>query len=250
MKILDYKAILCDIGGVLYSGDKAIAGAIEAVKEIKKHYPIRFLTNTTQKTSEGVVQKLRSLGFDIKKEEVITALDITKMFLQQQQSNAYFLLTDEALTFFDDLQYEKEEYVIVGDAQENFSYNNLNTAFRKLYAGSKLVAIAKNRYFQDKDGLSMDAGCFVAALEYASLQEARILGKPSREFFHLACEDMGVKPSECIMIGDDIEGDVKGAQDAGIKGVLVKTGKFSPKDLERGIEPDLVLDSIADLLAV
>ncbi len=250
MNGLRYKAILCDIGGVLYSGDKAIVGAVEAIKEIKKHYPVRFLTNTTQKTSEGVVRKLRSLGFEIDKKEVITALDITKMFLQQQRSNAYFLLTDEALAFFDDLKYEKEEYVIVGDAQENFSYKNLNTAFRKLHAGSKLVAIAKNRYFQDKDGLSMDAGCFVAALEYASMQEARILGKPSREFFHLACEDMGVSPAECIMIGDDIEGDVKGAQNAGIKGVLVKTGKFSSKDLERDIKPDLIIDSIVDLLAV
>ena len=250
MKTLQYKAILCDIGGVLYTGDEAIEGAVEAVREIKKHYPIRFLTNTTQKTSEGVVKKLQSLGFEIEKKEVITALDITKMFLQQERSNAYFLLTNEALSFFDDLAFEREKYVIVGDAQENFSYTNLNTAFRKLHSGSELIAIAKNRYFQDKDGLSMDAGCFVAALEYASMQDARILGKPSREFFHLACEDMGVRPEECIMIGDDIEGDIKGAQDAGIKGVLVKTGKFTPKDLKRGIEPDLVLDSIADLLAV
>ncbi len=250
MKGLEYKAILCDIGGVLYSGDIAIDGAIETIKKIRKRYPVRFLTNTTQKTSDGVLQKLKELGFEIDKEEIITALDIAKMFLREQRANAYFLLTDEALHFFDDLTYENEDYVIVGDAQENFSYKNLNTAFRKLHDGSKLVAIAKNRYFQDKEGLSMDAGCFVVALEYASRQEAQILGKPSKEFFHLACKDMGVDPNECIMIGDDIEGDVKGAQDAGIKGVLVKTGKFDPKDLSRGIEPDLILDSIADLLGV
>jgi len=247
MSIPKFKAILCDIGGVLYSGDRAIEGAIEAIDRLKESYPIRFLTNTTQKTSQGVLEKLLKLGFNITQQEIITALDITKMYLKKEQSNGYFLLTDEAKAFFDDLDFKDERFVVVGDAQQNFTYENLNSAFRRLQNGAKLIAIAKNRYFKDGDMLSMDAGCFVVALEYASMQEAKILGKPSREFFHLACEDMGVSPNECIMIGDDIEGDIKGAKDAGIKAVLVKTGKFSPKDLQRGIKPDAIIESIAEL---
>ncbi len=247
MKKLDFKAVLCDIGGVLYVDDTPIEGAIEAVRAIKMRYPMRFVTNTTQKTAADVVRKLQQMGFEITPEEVITALDVTKMFLEKERSNAYFLLTDEAKRFFDELEFEDERFVVVGDAQHNFSYENLNRAFRRLHAGARLVAIAKNRYFKEKDGLSMDAGCFVAALEYASLQEARLIGKPSKEFFELACADMGVRPFECIMIGDDIESDVAGAQRAGIAGVLVRTGKFSPDDLTRGFTPDLVVNSIADL---
>ncbi len=241
------EAVLCDIGGVLYVGNKPIEGAIEAVKKIKKHYPIRFLTNTTQKTSAQVVTKLQDFGFEIDAHEVITALDVTKMFLKSKKSSAKFLLTDDALSFFDDMKEEyKQKYVVVGDAQENFSYANLNAAFRTLNKGAQLVAIAKNRYFKDDDNeLSMDAGCFVSALEYASAQKAMLIGKPSEAFYHLACEDMGVSPKRCIMIGDDIEGDVGGAQAAGLKAVLVKTGKFAPKDLEQGITPDRVVESIA-----
>jgi len=240
------KAILCDIGGVLYVGEKPIEGAVEAVANLKKKYPIRFLTNTTQKTSQQVVATLQKMGFDIVPQEVITALDVTKMFLQKEKSYAEFLLTDDALHFFDDLEHYPRKYVVVGDAQENFNYKNLNQAFRRLMHGSELVAIAQNRYFKDKDNeLSMDAGCFVRALEYASGKNAALIGKPSKAFYTLACEELGFLPSECMMIGDDIEGDIQGAQNAGIKATLVQTGKFSQKDLDEGIDPDYVVKSIA-----
>ena len=242
------KAVLCDIGGVLYVGDVPIEGAIEAVKRLKEHYPIRFLTNTTQKTSAQVVDKLQELGFKIDTNEVVTALDVTKIFLQSKKSTAKFLLTDDALAFFEDMKEYPQKYVVVGDAQDNFSYANLNAAFRVLNSGAELVAIAKNRYFKDADNeLSMDVGCFVSALEYASAQKAMVIGKPSQNFYHLACADMDVNPNECIMIGDDIEGDIEGAQKAGLKAILVKTGKFSEKDLKRGVVPDKIVDSIAFL---
>lgn len=248
MRSVSIKAVLCDIGGVLYEGDTPIPGAIEAVKRIKENYPVRFLTNTTQKTGAQVVRSLHTMGFDIREEEVMTALDVTRMFLQREKAGAYYLLTDDAEAFFDDLPKEPCKYVVVGDAQDNFRYDRLNRAFRLLLGGCELIAAAKNRCFKDADGeLSMDAGGYVTALEYASTKEARIVGKPSLDFYRLACDSMGVVPQECVMIGDDIESDVWGAQEAGLKGVLVKTGKFSPKDLERGILPDEVAESIATL---
>lgn len=242
------EAVLCDIGGVLYVGDTPIEGAVESISKIKEHYPIRFLTNTTQKTSTQVVAKLQEMGFNIDAQEVITALDVTKMYLQNQKSSAEFLLTDDAKAFFDDLHAYPKKYVVVGDAQDNFSYANLNRAFRLLQEGAELLAIAKNRYFKESDGkLSMDAGCFVSALEYASGKESLLIGKPSKAFYHMACADMGVDPSACVMIGDDIEGDIQGAQEAGLSAILVQTGKFAPKDLELGITPQKVIASIADL---
>ncbi|WP_457745433.1 TIGR01458 family HAD-type hydrolase [Sulfurimonas sp.] len=244
----EVKAILCDIGGVLYVGESPIEGAIEAIKSLKSRYPIRFLTNTTQKTSSEVVLKLQAMGFDIEADEVITALDVTKIYLKQRESYAEFLLTDDALNFFDALQDYPKKYVVVGDAQENFSYKNLNNAFRSLINGCELLAIATNRYFLDADNkLSMDVGCFVSALEYGSAKKAHLIGKPSREFYHLACQDMDVDPDECLMIGDDIVGDIQGAQNASIKAVLVQTGKFQASDLDGDIEPDIIVKSIADL---
>lgn len=243
------KAVLCDIGGVLYVGDTPIKGAIEAVAKIKERYPIRFITNTTQKTGAQVVKKLQEFGFDIKEDEVITALDMTKMFLEQHQSNAQFLLTDNALNFFNSLKKYPTNYVVVGDAQENFNYKNLNNAFRTLLNGAQLLAVANNRYFKDDDNeMSMDAGGYVSALEYASGVKAQIIGKPSTEFYKLAAAALNAQPHECVMIGDDIESDIEGAQKAGMFSILVKTGKFSETDLDKGITPNKIFESIREVV--
>ncbi|WP_345991794.1 TIGR01458 family HAD-type hydrolase [Sulfurimonas sp. HSL-1716] len=244
-----FKSILCDIGGVLYVGNIPIKGAIEAVANIKKHYPVRFLTNTTQKSGRQLAASLQKMGFDITQEEIITALDVTKMYLQEKKAGAYYLLTDDAKAFFDDLVFTDIRYVVVGDAQKNFSYENLNTAFSYLHSGATLLAAAKNRYFKDtNEKLSMDAGGFVKALEYAAQTKAKIIGKPSKEFYHLACEILSCKPRDCIMIGDDIESDIGGAKDAGLQTALVKTGKFRDQDLQTGIKADIIIDSIADFI--
>jgi HAD superfamily hydrolase (TIGR01458 family) len=143
---------------------------------------------------------------------------------------------------------EKADYVIVGDAGENFTFQRLNQAMRILLEGAELLALEKDRYWREPDGLVLSAGPFVAALEYATGKEARLMGKPSAEFFRLALEDMDATPQETAMIGDDVYTDVDGAQRMGMFGILVKTGKYREDTAKRSrITPDLVLDSIARL---
>ena len=140
---------------------------------------------------------------------------------------------------------DRPDYVLVGDLGEGFTYARLDEAFRCLMGGAELLALQKNRYWRTETGLSLDAGPFVAALEYASGKRATILGKPRAEFFRAALEDMGLAADEVAMVGDDPESDVAGARRAGLKGVQVRTGKWSP-GTEAG-EADLVLDGVADL---
>ena len=110
-----------------------------------------------------------------------------------------------------------------------------------------LVALGMSRYAQEKDGLVLDVAPFIKALEHASGCEAVVMGKPAIEFFDAAIRKLGASPAQTVMIGDDIVVDVGGAQAAGLAGVLVRTGKFRPRDLEGDIGPDAVLDSVADL---
>jgi HAD superfamily hydrolase (TIGR01458 family) len=116
-------------------------------------------------------------------------------------------------------------------------------------ADTKLIALGMTRYWRAEDGLRLDAAPFVKALEHASGREAIVLGKPSKEFYAGALEKIGCKAGETIMIGDDIRGDIEGSQNAGIRGLLVKTGKFRQTDLEIGIKPYDVIDSVVDLPA-
>jgi HAD superfamily hydrolase (TIGR01458 family) len=135
------------------------------------------------------------------------------------------------------------DYVLVGDLGEDFTYARLNPAFRHLMDGAELLALQKNRYWQTDVGLSLDAGPFVAALEFASGKKASVVGKPEREFFRLALEDIGLEAGQVAMVGDDAEADVAGAKRAGLVGIQVRTGKWRA---DAG-EADLVIDSVADL---
>jgi ribonucleotide monophosphatase NagD (HAD superfamily) len=75
------------------------------------------------------------------------------------------------------------------------------------------------------------------------------MGKPAAAFFDTALAQLGAEAAQTLMLGDDIRGDIDGAQQSGIGGVLVRTGKFRPADLQLGITPYAVLDSIAALPA-
>jgi len=144
--------------------------------------------------------------------------------------------------------------VLVGGADESeetgriFSFLNLNRAFLELQAGADFYCLHRNRWWQTAEGPRLDSGAFVAGLEYASGIEATVLGKPSPEYFGAALERLDADPEMTWMVGDDIEGDVVGAQKHGMRTVLVRTGKFRPDELEQaGVTPDGIVSSIAQL---
>jgi HAD superfamily hydrolase (TIGR01458 family) len=138
--------------------------------------------------------------------------------------------------------------VFIGDMVEKWNITQLNLALKMLLNApdSLLVALGMTRYYMSPDGYRLDVGSIVKALEYATGKEPVVLGKPSRDFFHTALEILNVKAENTIMIGDDIASDIGGSQNAGLKGILVRTGKFKESDLVSGIEPHAVIDSIAD----
>ena len=243
------KGFLLDLDGVLYIVDKPIEGAPETINKLRQKFKLRFITNTTTKPKKAIYEKLIRMNFNVREEEIFSALEATKQFLKQKNAGAFFLLTDEALKDMEDIPKEPVNYVVVGDARDNFTYQNMNKAFRYIIEGAELIAAAKNKYFRDKDGkLSLDCGGFVVALEFTTGKEAKLIGKPNKDFFLFAVKSMGLKPEEVAVIGDDIEADIKGAMDAGLKGILVKTGKFIPDDLNKDIKPDLVIENINQIL--
>ncbi len=246
-----FKGILCDIGGVLYIGETPIKGASETIAFLEKTYPLRFLTNTTRTTPLTLYNKLKSMGFKIQKEHIFSALKASKEYLLQNQATIYPLLSSEAKEYMQEFISDTPDFVLVGDAYTNFSYKHMNEAFRHLLNGAKLLAAAKNKYFKDRDEkLSLDAGAFIVALEYASNTKAKLIGKPNKEFFLLACKDMKLNPDEVLMIGDDIESDIIGAKEAGLQTALVQTGKFRNEDLKKEIKPDFLLKDITQIVTI
>ena len=247
------KGILFDLDGVLYVGSNRIDGAIEAINRVRNSaIKCRFITNTSTLSRESIQQKLEKLGFNIALEEIISAPQAAKIYLQQVADPVcYLLLADDVKhdfsTFKQSVKYA--DYIIVGDIGDAWSYKMLNNVFNLLVNGAELIAIHKNRFWQTEHGLQMDIGAFITALEYASGKSAVLIGKPSIDFFQMALNDMSLSANEVAIIGDDIDSDIGGGQLAGLYGILVKTGKYRKEYATNSkIEPDLIINSVADLV--
>jgi HAD superfamily hydrolase (TIGR01458 family) len=245
---MSIKGLLLDLDGTLYTENRPIEGAREALIRLQAAgVPYRYVTNTTRTPRREVVARLDNMGFPVREELVFTPAAAANVKLRG--SSCYPLVAEALFEDLDGLRFgpEDPEYVLVGDLGEGFTYARLDGAFRRLMSGAELVALQKNRYWEREDGLYLDAGPFVAALEYASGKTATVIGKPEAPFFEAALVDLALQAREVAMVGDDIETDVAGAQRAGLRGVQVKTGKYRAGVSMRGAEPDLVLDSVAGL---
>jgi HAD superfamily hydrolase (TIGR01458 family) len=230
-------------------------GVVEALRE--RGLPFRLLTNTTTHSRDELAATLSLAGLRVSAEEILTAVVATASYLRgHHPGSRVALLSDgDPRRDLDGIDLvgpgERADVVVLGGACDDFSYAALNALFASLMEGATLVAMHRNRYWRTAQGLQLDAGAFVAALEEAAGVTATVCGKPAPAFFEAALGDLGVPATKVMMVGDDIVNDVLGAQAAGMTGVLVRTGKFRPSDLDsEGGAPDHVIDSIADLPAL
>ncbi|MEQ1884880.1 MAG: TIGR01458 family HAD-type hydrolase [Bryobacteraceae bacterium] len=251
------KAILFDLDGVLYNDEQPIPGAADAIRWIEsRKIPHLFVTNTSTRGPEALVQKLARFGIPAGPEQILTPSVAAAAWLRVHATGPVALFVQPpARPVFEGIPLVPEsaetgaKYVVVGDLEESWNFHTLNRAFRLLHSDPEavIIALGMTRFWRANDGLRLDVAPFVALLECASARKAVVFGKPAAAFYEAATETLGVEKTEVLMIGDDIEVDVGGAQRAGLLGALVKTGKFRPSSLEGGIRPDAVLDSVADL---
>lgn len=225
------KGVLVDLSGTLHLGAEPLPGALDAVKKLyRSGLPLRFVTNTSRMSRRRLQALLEKMSFAIRPEHLFTAPMAMHRYLREEGLRPHLLVHPDLREEFADLPQNDPDAVVLGYAREAFTYESLNAAFRLLMAGASLLATGRTRYFQDGEALSLDAGPFIAALEYAAATEAKVLGKPSADFFLAAAGEIGCRPEETVMIGDDAASDVGGAIQAGLLGILVRTGKYRPGD--------------------
>jgi phospholysine phosphohistidine inorganic pyrophosphate phosphatase len=241
---------LIDLDGTVYQEGRAIDGAASAITALRRAgVPFRFATNTTRMPRTALASRLTRLGIPAGPEEILSAPSAAARWLRSRGvERVRLLLARETWGEFEGMTIDERspQYVVVGDLAEEWTFEVLNGAFRNLMEeGAGLLAIQRNRYWRTVGGLSLDAGPFVAALEYGSGKTATLAGKPSAAFFEAAARELGLPPGRIAVIGDDLEGDVLGARVAGMIGVAVRTGKYRPEDEERiRAAADLVVDSL------
>jgi HAD superfamily hydrolase (TIGR01458 family) len=247
------EGVLLDLDGVLTTSWHALEGAPEAIGWLRElEMPFKILTNTTSMTRRDLFRRLQEAKLDIRIEDLLTAATATAAYVRAHHHGARcFLITKCDLSEdFEGIEMdsEKADVVVIGGAEDGFTYENVNRAFQMLMNGATLLAMHRGLYWKTDEGLMLDAGAFIRGLEEAAEIEATLVGKPARSFFDSAIDALGVPRDKVVMVGDSLRGDVNGAQRAGIRGVLVRTGAFRPEQL-RGAEkePDAIIDSVADL---
>jgi HAD superfamily hydrolase (TIGR01458 family) len=245
-------ALLVDLDGVLYVEDEPVEGAKEAVRRLRETgLALRFVTNTTARSHAQTLDKLRRLGFEVEDDELVTPAALArKHCLDAGHATVALVMNEDVKADFAGLEEREDgpDAVIMGDLGERFGFDILNRAFREVMDGAELIALQKNRFWLTDDGLSLDAGPFVAAVEYGAGTDALVVGKPSEAFFRLVLDGVGADRERAAIVGDDVETDVGGAMNAGLEGILVRTGKYREDFVrESGIAPTATVDSIADV---
>ncbi len=249
-------AVLLDIDGVLTVSWQPVPGAADAVEWLHASgIPVALVTNTTSRTRDWMATALARAGFAVTAADILTAPVLSAAYLHDRYPGARCLLLnsgdigpDLADVTLVGPDAPAVDVVLIGGAGPEFSYQAVNRAFGHLQAGARLVAMSRAMYWRTSNGLQLDAGAYVSALEQAAGTAAEVVGKPAEAFFSAALAQVGATAAETLMVGDDIDNDVLAAQRHGLTGVLVRTGKYQPRTLAAAkMPPHHVLDSVADL---
>jgi HAD superfamily hydrolase (TIGR01458 family) len=246
--------VMLDIDGVLTVSWQSLPGAVDTIRWLQTQgIGFRLVTNTSSKSRQRIAELLSQAGIEIELGQIQTAVTSAARYLVHTYPGAGCLFLNEG-----DLDTDLEgvtlvdapeaEVVLLGGAGPSVGYTELDAAFKRAIDGVPVVALHRNTRYQTDDGPALDMGAFILGLEAAASIEVTVVGKPAAAFFEAALAGLEADRSSTIMVGDDLESDVLGAQAVGITGVLVRTGKFRPSDLDGAAQaPDYVIDDIGGL---
>ena len=250
-RLTGIETVLLDLDGTLYVGSQVVPGAPEAVRWLRDQgLTVRFTTNTDSVTPAALADRLERFGFQTSEDELVTPVAVAARLVASVPGVRVLAVAADGvrqlLAGFLVGPGEPATHVLVADPSYGATYDDLDAAFRALRAGAELVATQVNRVALRDDGEHLDTGGWVRLLEYATGRTARVLGKPSPEFFTATLDALGRGPETALVVGDDLEADVGGGRAVGAATVLVRSGKGDRRP-SAGAGPDAVVDSVADL---
>ncbi len=245
--------VLIDFDGVIKLGNEIATDAEEFFSFLNKYnIPFFLISNSTLRTSAGMLDFIISHGINTAI-PAMTAVDATISYVRENYKQVSVYCRDNIKPLFKEFDVdENPEAVVLGDIADKWTYETLNEIFRKVWNGADIIAMHKNRYWEpDGKTLTMDAGAFITAIEYATSQNAVVIGKPSPIYFQTALKQLGYKSdSEFVMIGDDVESDIEAAQKIGGTGILVYTGKTEYPFTSDNFKPDYEARTLAEAMEV
>lgn len=244
------RGLLIDVDGTLLVDEVATPGAREVLQRLAHSgMPFRLITNATRRSRSATAAALWRAGIGVEPEKILLPAIVARLqILESGRLRAALLVPPDAIVDFDGVSPDDEgpDWVVVGDLGPGFSWNRMNLAFRALRGGAAFLALHKSPFWSSgAEGLVLDAGSYVAALEYATGRSAELVGKPAPAFFRMALSELGIAPADVLVVGDSLETDVRGGAAAGCQTALVG---HPPLTAQEGVRPHFALGSIGDLV--
>ena len=137
---------------------------------------------------------------------------------------------------------------MIGDNRSQFDFDHLNKALRLLVKGAKLIAMQSELVDTSMGDIELNVGSWVGMVERAAGVQAVSIGKPNPYVFELALHGMHLDKSDVLMVGDRVSTDVQGANNFGLRSVLIKTGEFDEQDLTSEMLPTYTFETIGEML--
>ena len=255
-----FKGFIFDLDGTVYLSDRLIPGADNLIRLLRESgRKVVFLSNKPIQTREDYSAKLTRLGIPTQPDEVINSTFVMTHYLKKIAPQAKLFVVGET-PFIEELkragfiivEAPKEiEYVVVA-FDRTFDYRKLNIAFQAIKLGAHFVATNPDRTCPIEGGEIPDCAGMIAAIEAVTQKKVEVIvGKPSPLMIQAAMEIMGLRPKDCILIGDRLETDIKMGKESGIATGIVLTGVTDEQALKEikhtSIQPDFVFQSIADV---
>ncbi len=244
------KSILLDLDGTVYHGTKPVAGASRFVQQLKQNgLDCLFVTNRANRSAPTVCRILGEMGIECEVENLLTSAQATARHLSPGK---FYYIGEEplcqALVEGGHIPSEDNpDYVIVG-YDPFVTYQKLEKATLFLRAGAKFIGTNPDKVLFTEYGIIPGNGAILAALTVASEVEPTIIGKPERVIIDIALQQLNISPQEALLVGDNIETDVRAGHNAGVPTALILTGVSSREDLAQStLQPDWVVENFEEL---
>jgi 4-nitrophenyl phosphatase len=232
------RGLILDMDGVLWHDKEPIGNLPEIFSVISSMgLKLTFATNNATKNVSEFVHKLAGFGVSAQPEQIVTSANAALRYISLHYAPASRIYVVGSNSLRDQVR-EKGFVVVNEDESSNASvvlvaldthinYQKLASAGLLIQAGAQFIATNTDTTYPTPHGLLPGAGTIVAAVAAASGKEPLVIGKPQTAMFEQAMEIMGTQPHETLCIGDRLETDVLGGQNAGCLTALVLGGASS-----------------------
>ncbi len=260
LDLKNVRALVADMDGVFWRGDTPVPGMADFFDFIhRRPLPFVLATNNASKTPDQYVEKLARFDVTVDRSYILTSALATAEYVRQHfpaGAPVYVVGQDGLRVALGEAGFEvvadssRPVTAVVAGIDFALTYETLKHAALLIQRGAEFVGSNGDLTFPIEGGFAPGAGSILAAIQAATQVEPVVIGKPGRFMFEIALQKMDATPEETVMVGDRLETDILGGQQAGLHTIMVKTGVDNENTMaEKGVQPDMIFEGVQELTA-